>query len=278
MTTRTALITGCSTGIGRLAALTFQAKGWNVAATMRSPDHETELDRLDNVFLCRLDVTDPESVRTAVAATLERFGAIDTLVNNAGRGGRALLEQMSDEKILEVYETNVFGVMRVTRAVLPHMRRRGQGCVINVTSMAGLMGLAAESTYCSAKYAVEGFTEALSWECKPLGIQIKSVAPGVYRRTAFGSNVDDEAMLEGEETLVAHAKELREHFSAAASREGGDTADPQEVADKIYQCATESTPLRNPVGRDAEMIMGMMGEPDRQAFLEKVEPLLLPAS
>ena len=177
-----------------------------------------------------------------------------------------------------MFQTNVFGLMRVTRAVLPHMRRQGRGCVINVTSMAGLLGLAAETSYCAAKYASEGFTEALSWECKPLGILVKSVAPGVYRRTAFPSNVDDEEITQGEEALVAHAARLRAHFSAGATSQGGDTADPQEVADKIFECATTDTPVRNPVGKDAEMIMGMMGGPDRQEFLDKVEPLLIPPS
>jgi NAD(P)-dependent dehydrogenase (short-subunit alcohol dehydrogenase family) len=276
MTKKTVLITGCSTGIGRLATETFHSKGWNVAATMRSPERETELSQLEDVIVTRLDVTDNDSIQPAVDATLERFGGIDVLVNNAGRGGRALLEQTSDEKILAMYETNVFGVMRVTRAVLPHMRRRGEGSVINVTSMAGLMGLAAESNYCSAKFAAEGFTEALYWECKPLGIRVKSVAPGVYRQTSFSTNVDDGAMLEGEEALVTHAKRLREHFMGAVGQTGGPAADPQEVADKIYECATSETPVRNPVGKDAQMIMAMMGGPDRQEFLDKVEPLLLP--
>ena len=278
MAGKTVLITGCSTGIGRLAALTFQKEGWNVVATMRSPESETELTELDSVVVTRLDVTDPESIAAAVDTAIREFGDIDVLVNNAGRGGRALLEQTSDEKIRSMFETNVFGLMRVTRAVLPYMRRKGHGCVINVTSMAGLLGLAAETSYCAAKYASEGFTEALSWECKPLGILVKSVAPGVYRRTAFPSNVDDEEITQGEEALVAHAARLRAHFSAGATRQGGDTADPQEVADKIFECATQDTPVRNPVGKDAEMIMGMMGGPDRQEFLDKVEPLLIPPS
>jgi len=278
MSKKTVLITGCSTGIGRLAAKTFQQRGWNVVATMRTPEDEQELSELDSVFVTRLDVTDSQSVEAAIDASIERFGAIDVLVNNAGRGGRALLEQTSDEKILSLFEINVFGLMRVTRAVLPHMRSRGQGCVINVTSMAGVLGLPVETNYCSSKYAAEGFTEALYWECKPLGIEVKSVAPGVYRKTAFISNVDDEEMFSGESELVAHAKRLREHFSAGATREGGDSSDPQEVAEKIYDCATEATPVHNPVGKDAQMIMGLIGGPDRQDFLDKVEALLLPPS
>ena len=278
MTQKTVLITGCSSGIGRLAAQTFQANGWNVIATMRTPEKETELNKLDNLLIARLDVTDSVSVKAAVANGIERFGKIDVLVNNAGRGGRALLEQMSDEKIRDVFETNVFGAMRVTRAILPHMRKRGEGCVINVTSMAGVIGLAAETAYCSAKFAAEGFTESLYWECKPLGIKVKSVAPGVYRATSFGENVDDEAMDEGDEQLVAHARRLRQHFSNSADAAGGSTpADPQEVADRIFVCATQDTPLHNPVGTDADMIMSMMAAPPRQEFLDKLEPMILPS-
>ena len=107
---------------------------------------------------------------------------------------------------------------------------------------------------------------------------MKSVAPGVYRRTSFPSNVADEGLSEGGEDLVAHAKRLREHFASAATREGGGTADPQEVADKIFECSTTDSPVRNPVGSDAERIMGLMGNPDRQAFLDEVEPLLIPPS
>ena len=158
------------------------------------------------------------------------------------------------------------------------MRKRGDGCVINVTSMAGVIGLAAETAYCSAKFAAEGFTESLYWECKPLGIKVKSVAPGVYRATSFGENVDDEAMEEGDEQLVAHARRLRQHFSNSADAAGGSTpADPQEVADRIFVCATQDTPLHNPVGTDADMIMSMMATPPRQEFLDKLEPMILPS-
>lgn len=277
MSQKTVLITGCSTGIGRLAARTFQAAGWNVIATMRRPQEETELNQLENVLVAPLDVTDSDSVDAAIAAGIDRFGGVDVLVNNAGRGGRALLEQMSDAKIRDVFETNVFGAMRVARAILPHMRQKRAGCIINVTSMAGVIGLAAETAYCSAKFAAEGFTEALYWECKPLGINVKSVAPGVYRATSFGANVDDAAMEEGDAELVAHARALRQHFTNSADNAGGGTpADPQEVADRIFICATQDTPLQNPVGKDAEMIMGMMAAPPRQEFLDKLAPMILP--
>jgi NAD(P)-dependent dehydrogenase (short-subunit alcohol dehydrogenase family) len=110
MAEKTVLITGCSTGIGKLTAKTFHERGWNVVATMRSPECEAELTNLDRVVVHRLDVVDQASVRRAVESAIKRFGAIDVLVNNAGRGGHALLEQMSDEKVRDLYEINVFGV------------------------------------------------------------------------------------------------------------------------------------------------------------------------
>lgn len=278
MAKKTVLITGCSTGIGKLAAETFHREGWNVVATMRAPERGAELAALENALVAALDVTDKAGIARAVDAGLARFGALHAVVNNAGRGGHALLEQTDDAWVRALYETNVFGVMNVCRAVLPHFRRQKAGCIINVTSMAGMVGLPVESTYCSAKFAVEGMTEALAFELKPLGIQVKSVAPGAYLRTAFSQNADDSALQAGGEELAAYAKKLRAHFLSTISNTGGESADPQEVADKIYECATQETPVHNPVGSDAQLIMQMMGGPPRQEFLAKAEPLLLPPS
>ncbi len=278
MSQKTVLITGCSTGIGKLAAKTFHEKGWNVVATMRTPEKETELTELDGVLVTRLDVTDRESIQRAVDEALGRFGAIHAVVNNAARGGHALLEQSTDEMTRAMYDTNVFGTMNVCRAVLPHMRRQGEGTIINVTSMAGLLGLPLETSYCGTKHAVEGMTEALAYELKPLGLRARTVAPGAYLRTEFTNNADDEDFGAGGEELVAYAKGLREHFRSSVSAEGGDTADPQEVADVIYACATEDRPVHNQVGNDAQLIMSMIGAPPRQDFLDKAEPLLLPGA
>ena len=119
---KTVIITGCSSGFGKLAAKKFQSEGWNVVATMRSPEKETELNQMANVIVTKLDVSDKESIDTAVGLTMEKFGSIDALVNNAGYGGHGYLEQFTEEQIYAMFETNVFGVMHVSRAVLPHMR------------------------------------------------------------------------------------------------------------------------------------------------------------
>jgi NAD(P)-dependent dehydrogenase (short-subunit alcohol dehydrogenase family) len=279
MSERTVLITGCSSGFGRLTAKTFHGRGWNVIATMRSPEKENELKELDHMLVTRLDVTDPASIGQAMEEGVERFGAIHVLVNNAGFGGHALFEQFSDGTIHAMYDTNVFGLMNVTRAVLPRMRRQGEGCVINVTSLSGLVGTPTSSIYSSTKWAVEGLTEALALEYGPLGIRFKTVAPGAYPATRFRENTDS-PIAAGGETLSAYAGELRGQIQAISQRlagESGNVPDPQEVADRIYACATTETPVRNPVGADAELLTGLMeGAETRQAFLDRLMAMLAP--
>ena len=274
--TQTALITGCSTGIGRLAAQTFQANGWNVAATMRRPENAGELNNLENTLVTSLDVTDQSSIADAVAETLERFGSIDVLVNNAGYGGHAALEQSSDASVRAMFDTNVFGVFNTTRAVMPIMRKQGRGVVINVTSMAGMIGIPLETSYCASKWAVEGFTEALAMECRDLNIRVHSVLPGAYA-TAFNGNVQDN-LEAGDAQVVELAQRIRAHFGAiVADHHGGEqTADPQEVADRIYRCATEDMPVHNPCGSDAEMLVSLSQSPGRQVFYDNLTGLLLP--
>ena len=275
MDRRTVLITGCSSGFGKLAARTFSSRGWNVVATMRSPERETDLTGLDGVLVTRLDVREPASIAAAVAKGIAEFGAIHAVVNNAGYGSNALFEQSPEASIRDIYETNVFGLMNVMRRTLPDMRRRGSGCIVNVTSMAGLLGLLGNSVYSSSKFAVEGLTEALALEYKPLGIRIVSVAPGAYG-TAFGANADNYLGVGGTQ-LVEHSRKLRDHFAAVvASR--GEPQDPQEVADKIYECVTaDEVPVHNPVGADALRLNNLLeSSPTRQDFIVALERMLLP--
>lgn len=275
---KTVLITGCSTGIGRLAAFTFQEKGWNVVATMRRPENETELSALGNTLVTALDVTDPSSINDAISQALNQFGTVDVLVNNAGYGGHAALEQSSDESVRAMFDTNVFGVFNTTRAVMPILRQQGAGVVINVTSMAGMIGIPLETSYCASKWAVEGFTEALAMECRDIGIKVCSVLPGAYA-TAFNGNVQDN-LEAGDAQVVEHAQKIRAHFGAiVADHHGGEqTADAQEVADLIYQCATEDMPVHNPCGSDAQMLVGLSQSPGRQVFYDNLTGLLLPAA
>jgi len=277
MNTKTVLITGCSSGFGRLTAKKFQQEGWNIVATMRSPEKETELTQLDNVLVTRLDVTDQDSVQEAVTQGIKKFGAIDVLVNNAGYGGHAYLEQFTEEQIYAMFETNVFGVMRVCRAVLPHMRQQKGGTIINVTSMAGYLGLSLGTTYSASKFAVEGLTEGMALEYRPFNIKVKAVAPG-----AFGTNftaATDNSLENGDDELKPYAQQMTAHFTALVEqmqKQSGKDADPQEVADKIYECATTETPIHNVVGADAEMLMGMMNSMSRQDFINQIGVMLTP--
>lgn len=277
MTKKTVLITGCSSGFGRLAGKTFGQKGWNVIATMRSPEKETEFQTLENGIVTRLDVTDTNSVRDAVEAGMDKFGRIDALVNNAGYGAYGLFEQHDDAAIRANFETNVFGLMNVTREVLPHMRRQKGGSIVNVASVVGMFAAPTMSIYSSAKFAVKGFSEALALELKPLNIHVKTVMPGEFG-TNFSTSSDMNFDKGGDE-LSAYAHKLANHMTAAREnmREPGTPEpDAQDVADLIFKCATEDTPVHNAIGPDAEMLALMMDSMSHREFLEKMAGILLP--
>lgn len=276
MTQQAVLITGCSSGFGRLTAKRFAAEGWNVIATMRAPERETELTTLADVVVLELDVCNQQQIDRAVAFGLERFGAIDVAVNNAGFGGSTLFEHVSDDAIRAMYDTNVFGVMNVTRTVLPHMRQRGSGRVINVTSANGFLGSPTLSIYCSTKFAVDGFTESLAHEYEPLGIQIKTVQPGAFPTTDFGSN--SRHHVEQGDELAVYRDFLLGRLGAAIGglATGHPPNEPKIVADKIYECATGETPIHNPVGADANQLADMMSSMPRHDFLDHVAGLLFP--
>jgi NAD(P)-dependent dehydrogenase (short-subunit alcohol dehydrogenase family) len=191
VTPKTVLITGASSGIGLATARLFFERGWNVAATMRSPEHsELACAPQDRIKLFRLDVTDKASVEAAVKEVMAAFGRIDVLVNNAGYGLIGLFEEMSEEQVRRQIDTNVLGVMNVTRAVLPHMRAQKSGRIVNVASVAGRLSLPLYTLYCASKWAVEGFSEALAFEVAQHGIQVKIIEPGAIKSEFFGRSLD----------------------------------------------------------------------------------------
>lgn len=266
---KTVLITGTSSGFGRLTALKFQAEGWKVAATMRSPEKEAELDKLDNVLVAKLDVTDTASIEQAVGAAIDRFGAIDVLVNNAGVGAHGLFELYDENEARALYETDVFGTMNVCRCVLPHMRERRQGRVIVVTSVAGLIGGPATALYSGCKFALEGFTESLAMEYSAWGIKAYTVAPGAFD-TGFGSAAND-AWDRGTGAYGDYARKMQAHMDrviAGMRVAGGKVSDPAEVANVIFDCATADRPIHNVAGADAEGLAQTLAATPRQQFLE----------
>src|ERR1700754_3363976 len=181
---KTVLITGASSGIGRAASLHFAKQGWNVMATMRHPEKETELGQLPNMLVTKLEVTDPASIKTAIEKGIAQFGQIDALVNNAGYGQQGLFEAISTAEIQAQFDVNVFGLMHVTRAILPHFRANKAGTIVNVSSGAGRFTVPLISIYSASKYAVEGFSEALAYELASQNIKVKLVEPG-YVPTPF---------------------------------------------------------------------------------------------
>ncbi|UKK83786.1 SDR family oxidoreductase [Sphingopyxis sp. BSN-002] len=182
---KTILITGCSSGYGLETARHFHAKGWNVVATMRNPS-AAPLTPSDRMRVLALDVTDPDSI----ALALELAGPIDVLVNNAGIGLFGALEHSPMQKIRDVYATNTLGTIAMTQAVIPQMRARGSGMIVNVTSSATLAPFPLAAAYTGSKTAVQGFTGSLAHELAPLGISVKLVEPGYGPTTAFAQNTD----------------------------------------------------------------------------------------
>lgn len=277
---KTVLITGASSGFGKLAAKTFAANGWNVVATMRSPEKESELTGIDGIHVTRLDVTDADSIAAAMDEARNTFGAIDVLVNNAGYGGHALFEQADMDAIRVMYETNVFGPMNTMRAVLPAMRKKGDGVIINVSSMAGLFGLPGNGVYSSTKFALNGLSEAMAQDYAALGVRVHIVEPGAYPTTGFNTATDDHLQV-GDDQLSGYSNALRRHIEqigAQMAQVGGSLADPQEVADVIYACAIDpDMPVHNPTGADAQMLTGMIDKAEnRQNFIDQMEEMLLP--
>jgi len=238
----TVLITGCSSGYGLATARYFHAQGWNVIATMRTP-REDILPTSDRMRRLPLDVTRPESI----AAAIEAAGSIDVLVNNAGIGVVGVFEATPMSTVREVFETNTFGVMAMTQAVLPQFRVRRSGVVINVTSSVTLAPMPLAAAYTASKMAIEGFTGSLAHELAPFNIQVKLVEPGYAPTTRFTANGG--ARMEGlfPEAYAAFANPVLAAFARVTT-----VTQESDVAEAVYLAATDgSGQLRFPAGPDA---------------------------
>jgi NAD(P)-dependent dehydrogenase (short-subunit alcohol dehydrogenase family) len=247
------LLTGCSSGFGELAALTFADHGHTVVATMRTPGKSSAINARTDIHQIALDVTSAGSVNAAVASAIATIGHLDIVVNNAGIETTGAVHLFSDEEVAEQFDTNVTGVVRVARAVVPHMVERGGGAIVNVGSVAGRVGTPYAGMYAATKHAVEALTEAMHFELAQHGIRVSVVEPGQFA-TQLGANGAVAAAM-GEAT-AEHARWLR-YREAQRSLVSGDPQSPQLVADAIYTAATERPGvLRHPVGADAELVIG----------------------
>ncbi|WP_068475710.1 SDR family oxidoreductase [Saccharicrinis aurantiacus] len=275
---KTVLITGCSSGFGRLTAKLFQKQGWNVVATVLPHEEETELNQFSNLLVTKLDVTNQQSISETVSAAVEKFGSINVLVNNAGIAGFGVFEQWEEKDINAQFEVNVMGTMRVTKEVLPYMRKQGEGVIINLSSLAGLFGSPFSSVYSAAKYAIEGFTDSLAMEYAPFNIKVKCIAPGSYN-TNLVSSINLKNLENGDEQIRKYSLKMSEKMNENIENlrsQGNGESDPQEVANKIYLCATEETPVHNVSGDDAEAMRNMLKTMPENEFMKMISDMIVP--
>lgn len=241
---KTILITGASSGLGKATAKLFAAQGWNVLATMRNPDKEAELTQIANVTVLPLDVTNAAQVSETIQQALTTHD-VDVVFNNAGYGLMGPLEALSDEKIQRQFDTNVFGVMRVAREFIPFFKKKRSGRFITTTSLAGLISMPLNSAYNATKWALEGWSEAMAYDLAAWGIQVKTVAPGVIL-TDFGLRSMD---------AVAHPdyEQLGKDFIAFMMADTSKLSQPEQIAQVVYEAATDDkNQVRYIAGKDAE--------------------------
>ena len=235
-----ALITGANSGIGRSAAVDLAAKGWTVYGSMRSLDKGDKLAAMCEqagveVHPVVCDVTDTDSVNQAVAEVIAAAGQIDVLINNAGIGGNGVCEETSLDVYKDVMDVNLYGVIRGVQAVLPHMRERGSGCIINVSSIAGVIAALAQSSYVVSKWALEGLTEGLAQEVAPHGIRVAMIEPGIVKTAIMAKNTDTP---NASGAYDAPNRRMLNFYMTGLSSPGL----PSEVADVMYEAATSDTP------------------------------------
>lgn len=245
------LITGASSGIGLHTAKLFQTKNWKVAATMRTPEKADDLQKIVDVECIRLDVTEPDSIRSAITKTLELFGRIDAVVNNAGFAVVGPFEAATQEQIERQMQTNVYGLMNVCREILPYFREQKRGIIVNVASMGGRLTFPLYSIYHASKWAVEGFSESLQYEVRDFNIKIKIIEPGPIKTDFYerSMSISKKEGLTAYDSFVAKAM--------ANMQKAGETGpDGSVVAQVIYDAVTDgSWKLRYPVNSRAVLTL-----------------------
>lgn len=259
MTEKIAIITGSSSGFGLLASLEFAKKGYLVIATMRNIEKQTELIEQavslhieQNIKVHQLDVTSKESIGKFIAF-INNLGRIDILINNAGYASGGFVEEIPIEEYRKQFETNVFGAIAVTQAILPIMRRQKRGKIINVSSISGKMGFPGLSPYVASKYALEGWSESLRLEVKPFGIDVSLIEPGSYNTNIWeiGQKLA-EATSESESPYKEYMKKIEQHIHNGSETLGN----PKDVAEKIVAIAeSQHSTLRYPIGKGVKLMI-----------------------
>ncbi|MBF72403.1 MAG: short-chain dehydrogenase/reductase [Flavobacteriales bacterium] len=249
------IITGASRGFGELIAKKFQKENFQVIATMRNIDSSPSLKKLENLDIKKLDVTVKSDIKNVVDYTVEKYGRIDILINNAGYGAFGFLEEASDEEIRNQFNVNYFGLIDCIKGVLPQMRKQKDGVIVNISSIAGRFGLPFTSLYNSSKFAVEGLTECLHYELSLFGIDIKTVAPGSFR-TGFHDSINFTEDEKKEDLDV-----VRENLKKALE-DGIKNKPPfpfgfgnnDDVANFVFKKSITKSKVSNFIGRDTKII------------------------
>ncbi|MBP9996892.1 MAG: SDR family oxidoreductase [Lachnospiraceae bacterium] len=229
----TVLITGASTGIGYECAKIFLMNGWNVVATMRNPENAPDTLKQENVLITKMDVTDNDSIKKAIQEAIYKFGQIDVLVNNAGYYSIGVVEAIPEEEIRRQIETNLLGLILTTKAVLPYMREKRNGLIVNLSSVAGRTTVPLQSIYHATKWGVEGFSQSLQYEVEKLGIDVVLIEPGVIKTDFYSRSMkysQDEKLTEYQET----SKKVGQYLING----GNNGSSPSDVAEKIYRITT----------------------------------------
>jgi len=256
---KTVFITGTSTGIGKATAKLFQAKGWNVIATMRTPEKETELRKLENVTILPLDVTDLAQIKDTVANVMSTFD-VGVVVNNAGYGLMGALEEFTNENIVRQVETNFLGTVRVTQAFIPFFRKSQKGLFVNVTSIGGHTGFPFTSIYNGTKWAVEGWSECLSIELSMFNVGVKTVAPSSTHTELFSHNAAVTALPFYEAT----EKKMVGMIKPASA--------PEDIARVIFEASTDGKDqLRYFAGKSAQAIYDRRQEIGAEASIKEIK-------
>jgi NAD(P)-dependent dehydrogenase (short-subunit alcohol dehydrogenase family) len=235
-------ITGCSTGFGRELAKLVLARGWRAVVTARDKARVADLARGagDRALALGLDVTDAAQVAAAVETAGERFGGIDVLVNNAGYGYQASAEEGEDAEIRAQFEANVFGLFALTRAVLPGMRARRSGHILNITSVAGFVGYPGSGYYAATKHAVEGWSDSLAAEVAPLGIKVTCIEPGPFRTNWAGRS-----LRQTESRIADYAETAGARLKNTAERSGSQAGDPVRAGEAMIRVTESENPPRH---------------------------------
>ncbi|MFN8335448.1 MAG: SDR family oxidoreductase [Cyclobacteriaceae bacterium] len=264
---KTIFITGASAGLGKATAKLFQSKGWKVVATMRNPEKETELTKLNHVTVLPLDVTDLAQIKSTVERTIT-LGGTDVVFNNAGYALTGALESISDDKMVRQINTNLLGTLRVTQAFIPYFRQRRNGLFIATTSIGGIYTFPLNSLYHATKWALEGWSESMSFELAAFNIGIKTIAPGGIITDFMDRSLDANSLPEYQQLENKVANGMSEGLKTASTAE--------QIAEVVYEAATDGKDqVRYVAGADAKAMYARRLEIGNEASRKEIGSLFL---